>query len=470
MKNPARKTRSAAKAPARKASPAVPPPSDRPRLADRAAHLAIWLLLILPPVLVIPGAKEAFRLPKLQLSEWLGFASLLFLAWRIRTLPEVRWRDLWQRPVVAAVLPVLVAAGLGFWTTRHPAHFREATIDLWIGAACLVGFCLALPLPRLSRFLVGLLVPATLLAVLGILQFHGLYRPLIFLGVAIDERLAITSTAGNPGDLGAYLVLPCLAAQWWLARREGLFRRRPTRRELLLLAGLAVCLYAVALTQTLAALAALALGTLVLWGSLLPWRTRAVALAAGAAVLLVTVLALPPLRARALEKSRQALAGDWNSVLTGRLDGFQAAAHMFAEHPLTGVGHGAYRPEYIPAKLALLDRGVSFYARQTQVVFANAHNEFLEVAAEWGIPGIAALGWGLWVLGRALCRRAPEGPHARRSAADRAFAWAGALALGVLALVHFPFRIALVAYPALLFLAWTLRRGDPAIDLVEESA
>ncbi|RDJ93876.1 hypothetical protein B4Q13_18885, partial [Lacticaseibacillus rhamnosus] len=60
----------------------------------------------------------------------------------------------------------------------------------------------------------------------------------------------------------------------------------------------------------------------------------------GAAVLLLlaagVVAALPPLRARVVEKVLQARRGDWNSVLTGRLDGWRAAAWMLGEHPWAG--------------------------------------------------------------------------------------------------------------------------------------
>jgi O-antigen ligase len=144
-------------------------------------------------------------------------------------------------------------------------------------------------------------------------------------------------------------------------------------------------------------------------------------------------------------------AGDWNGVLTGRLDGWKAAGYMFSTHPWTGVGHGAYRAEFVPAKLALLARGERLYTGYGDVAFANAHNELLEVGADLGLPGLAALGWGLGVLAGALARRSREGRDAG------AFAWAGAAGLGLLALAHFPFRIALVAFPALLFLAWALR-------------
>ena len=312
---------------------------------------------------------------------------------------------------------------------------------------------MGLPCERLESLLRGLLGPASALALIGILQFHDLLQPLRIYGVAYDPRLALTSTAGNPGDLGAYLVLPCLIAQWLLARGTSGVRARWGT-----VAALGVCLYALLLTRTLAALAALALASLILWGLRLP-RRRAVRLrAGGAALAAVLVLAVPPLRERVFEKVAQARQGQLNAVLTGRLDGWNAALWMLRENPWTGVGHGAFRPEYVPAKLALLDRGVEFYPQQVLVVFANAHNEFLEVGADSGWPGLLALGWGLWVLGVTLRRRTGE----TGEPGDAAFAWAGVAALAVLSLAHFPFRIALVAFPAILFLAWVLRPLPPA--------
>jgi O-antigen ligase len=348
---------------------------------------------------------------------------------------------------------VVLAASLGLWTSDHPLQVRKALADLWIGAAALVGWSLALDEERQERLLRGLLWPAAALGLLGILQFHRLFQPLELAGVAYDPRLSIVSLAGNPGDLAAYLVLPALIAQWFLARgARGKARWGAA-------AALAVCIYAILLTQTLAALAALALGSALLWMLLLPRRLALAVFGGGGALALVLVLAVAPLRSRVLAKVEEARQGDWNAVLTGRLDGWRAAVWMFREHPWTGVGHGAYLPEFVPAKLALLDRGTTFYSQQVQPVFANAHNEVLEVAAEWGIPGLIALGWGLLTLFAAL-RRGARAPSAGGTGGESALAWAGTAALAVLCLAHFPFRLALVAFPALLFLGWVFRRGD----------
>jgi O-antigen ligase len=506
--------------------------------------LLLWLLVLVPPLVIFPTAKEAFRTPKLLVSEWLALAALLPLAWglaRAEVSWRGLWRDLWGRAAVRACLPLLVVASLGVFTSAHPAHFREAIVDLWIGAALLVGISLALPAERFEQLLGGLRWPAAALALFGILQYHGLWRPLLFSGaVTVDPRLAITATAGNPGDLGAYLVLPCLLLQWQLARASlGRGSGGPARPRLGHLLALGLCVYCVALTQTLAAIAAAGVGSLVLWALVMPRRRSFALLGGGLACALLLVALVPPLRMRAAAKLAQAQQGDWNAVLTGRLDGWRAAAWMLREQPVSGVGQGAFRAEFVPAKVALLDRGVPFYSGPQQGMFANAHNEPLEVGADLGVPGLLALGWGLWVLvgalrsggsarrreaaaqgretaaqgregtaqgreaaaqgreaaalrregsalGRegtarrgeaaALSRGAPASSReaaARRWAeaapgeepgerADGALAWAATAALGLLSLVLFPFRIALLAFPALLMLAWVLRRGDEA--------
>lgn len=418
----------------------------------------LGLLIVVPPFVLARVAKESFRQPKLLASEWLALASLVCLAWGVRRVETVSLAGLWKLPAVRIVVPCLVVATAGLAATHHPAHTREALADLWIGAAALVGWSAGLDASRLHRLLRLLLWPAAILGLIGIAQFHGL-QPLPLFGLEPGSRLTITSLAGNPGDLGAYLVLPCLVAQDVLRRRqrEGLGWKRPAVWGAVL--ALAIFLYALLLTQTLAALAALLAGSVLVWGASLPRRRAVMLLAGGAAAAVLLVAVVPPLRQRVVDKAGDLASGNLNAVLTGRLDGWRAAEWMLREHPLTGVGHGAYRPEFVPAKLALLDRGVPFYPGQVQVVFANAHNEFLEVAAEWGIPGIAALGWGLWVLLRALrsySRREGENE-------DRSLAWAGVAALAVLSLVHFPFRLALVAFPALVFLSWVLRSSEETV-------
>ena len=485
----------------------APATAERP-LAERLAMLPLWLLALVPPLYFAPAAKDPFRLPKLMLAEWLAIASLVPLAWALRRVEVVRWHDLWRQPALRAVLPLVAVATAGLATSVHPLHVREGLADLWIGAACLVGWSAALPGGRLERVLVGLLWPAAALAGIGILQFHGLLPRFLAGLLAVvpargGARYAVTSTAGNAGDLAAFLVLPCLIAQWRLARgaasarsrsataaaaaggRAGREDRGRGRRGFAgrwgwLAAALALCAYAIAVTQTLAALAALLLGSLIFWASTLPrggagLRRLAAACAAAAILAAGAVAAVPALRGRVTEKLSLARRGEWNHVLTGRLDGWRTALWMLSEHPWAGVGQGAFRAEFVPAKLALLDRGAAFLSGQQQN-FVNAHDEALEVGADLGVPGLLALGWALAVVMSSVrtgglqaapgtSRAGAAGGDPAGEAASRvrraggAFAVGGLASLGLLCLVDFPFRVALVAFPALLFLAWVLRRA-----------
>ena len=94
---------------------------------------------------------------------------------------------------------------------------------------------------------------------------------------------------------------------------------------------------------------------------------------------------------------------------------------------------------------ALVRSGVPFFAEQQNVVFANAHNELLEVAAETGWPGLAAFVFGLVLLARRL---------RRWHGTPAALAWAGVTAVAVVSSANFPFRIGIALWPICLFLAW----------------
>jgi O-antigen ligase len=424
-------------------------------------EVCVWALVLGLWWVHDPSMKDAFRLPKLLVAQPLVLLSLCFLSWRLWTQPRVGLRDLTALPVLRALVPLLLLATLGLATTGHRAVVGEALVSLWIGAAALVGWNLGLPLSRRRRLVRALILPATALAAVGVLQFHGWYRPFDFAGETEGLRLGVTSFAGSAGDLALFLVLPCLVAQERLHGSRGL-------RRWLWGTGLGICLWSLAVTQTLSALAALAVGTAVLWGLLLPRRRALLAAGAAALAALLLVLAVTPLRERVADKGKELARGEINALLTGRLDGWRAAAHMTAQAPLTGVGHGAYRTEFADAKLELTEDGVEFFRHNRQVMFANAHNDYLEAAAEWGLPGALALAWALWVLWGALRHRwsavseaSAKTVSASLERSDAVVAWAGVVALAVLAAAQFPFRIALVAYQAVLFLAWVLPSSPP---------
>ncbi len=415
------------------------------RLARLGGFLAAAALVV-PPLLFLPGLKDPFRLPKLVGSEWLGLASLLALAVLLARSASADWRSLFRREVVWAVGPFWLVTSTGFLIGRHPAQFADAWWSLTVGVACVIGWSLGLPRPRAT---LGIVVfPAWLLSVIGILQFHEVYQPIGFAGVS--ERFAVTSLAGNVGDLGAYLVVPCLLAAQRLVDRWGGKPVRSPWRIAVWATIFCVLFYGILVTQSLGPLAAVIAGLGVFAFLLLKRRRWTIALGV---LLLVTIatLGVEPLRQRVEAKGAALLHGELNEVLTGRLDGWRVAGWLFARHPLLGVGAGGYGAEFSTAKLELMERGVPFYrAHGPYSAFGEAHNEYLEVAAETGILGVAALLFGLFVL----VRRLRFGAVGVLDATARALGWALVVAVATLALANFPLRVGLVAYPILAALAW----------------
>lgn len=444
-------------------------PDGSRRWADRLAMLFLFALFLVPPLVFSPSGKESFRLPKELFSEPLALASLFFLAFRLR--PGARaegsrgpLRSFLAHPAVLAIGPFLLVASLSLLVTEHPEHGRRAMVSLLVGGAVLIGWSLGLTSAERRRLLGAMIFPALVLALLAILQYHGFFQPFEFSG-QVGRRLGLTSLAGGAFDLAAYLILPALLAQLMIYRATSRGRRVTWG-----IAGGTV-LYALALTQTLTTLAALGLASLVLWSFLLPRRRMVLAVAVLTVLVAGAGLGFEPLRERLDQKLESLTENDVNDLLTGRLDGWRAAVFMLENHPFLGVGPGAFTTEFADAKLALAERGVSFYRKHRDFHFASAHNEFLEVGAEVGLAGLLALLGGLGVVLRHALRKisaAPEAADDPAAGLETALLAAGLTALGVMALTSFPMHLAIVAFPYLLLLSDVLDR--PAAPTATQEA
>ncbi|MEM7585751.1 MAG: O-antigen ligase family protein, partial [Acidobacteriota bacterium] len=330
--------------------------------------MTLWLLFLFAPFVFSTTARENFRMPKLFFSECLGLASVVFLVWRLRGQQRVDWRGFFKQPVVVAILPMLIVATSGLITSDHSSHVQSALVSLWIGAACLVAWSLTLRAAEIRDLLDGLIVPALLLSIVGILQFHHIFNPFEFEGPVAD-RIGLTSFAGGAFDLAAYLVLPCLLVQATLRRQHDVLWRR------VMMLAAATSIYMLIATQTLTAIASFVLATLVLWFLLLPKRKFLTVAAAVGVILLVAGLAVEPLRVRLDNKLQSFQEGNLNRVLSGRLDGWTAAWWMLENHLWTGVGHGAFRAEFGYAKHAMRNEGHEFHRWPKTVYFINAHSD-----------------------------------------------------------------------------------------------
>jgi Flp pilus assembly protein TadD len=258
---------------------------------------------------------------------------------------------------------------------------------------------------------------AAVAAVIGLLQQvlgWGLFVP-----YAIDSRSVtftkerVFSTFGNPIFFGSFLTvtIPLTAVSLLIHGTPAGGRGAFLSGSLLLqFAGLAVSGSRGAVMGLGAAVAVLAVSA--------PGMRRAAAGLAGAAVaaLLVTGIFSPGIIAHLV------VPGDPGRVLM-----WKTAVHMAASRPMAGWGLGMMAGEYPCAQQAVAKPGDAGLG--TNAVYA--HNDYLEVAAELGIPAGALF---LAVL---------LGVFAWRGA-DRV-AWAaraGLAAVAVEALVSFPLHVA----------------------------
>ncbi len=229
------------------------------------------------------------------------------------------------------------------------------------------------------RLVLGAAVAGAVLAAVGAL--HSL---------VVDGEARASGPLEDPNDLAYFLVvaLPLLIA---LPRGKArpVLLPGPVSRSVFAIAGrlsssrtsiqaLAGAVLAAGAAATFSRGGALALLGAVTW--LVVRRgvsMRAVATAVGglAVIALGTVVFAGPVLDRAL--AEKSFIAETN-VDTRELR-WQAAARMLADHPVLGVGPGGFRSEYVAAsRNAEIDE-------QSPV----AHNIYLEIGAELGLPGLA---------------------------------------------------------------------------------
>jgi hypothetical protein len=195
--------------------------------------------------------------------------------------------------------------------------------------------------------------------------------------VGTFDDIRISGPIGDPNYYGQLLVVifPLALDRMW-SEQSALLR---------LAAGGAAALVAAAAVLTFSRGAALAVMVVLVMMAVV----HRPGLKAVAAVTLAAVLALPLLPDGYLE--RLTTLGDVGTVtgstdvsIRGRTAEVTAAWLMLRDRPLTGVGFGQFAHRYQDYVAGL---GIELRSRERE-----AHSLYLEVAAETGLPGIAAMG------------------------------------------------------------------------------
>lgn len=393
-----------------------------------ACALAAWSLA--------HGAAAAFqRLPLLSRVAVLAFPALWLL--QLVPLPPAIWEGLEGRELARRVLDLVGARG--DW---HPLSLTPA--DTLFGAAMF--------LPCLAAFLAGLTLDQR-----GrercVASFLMLAALSIFVGLA---QLSSRGTVFNFHDSGHKANLLGFFAnrnhEALMLGVAGVFAIDTLRRDVratavalgLSLAVMLVVLVCVVGTTSRAGLALAALGMLamaaVAFGKTL--SVRRLCMGAGAVAVLALLFSLSPVVERSTARFGD-VAGD------ARWQAWSRSVPLVSQYFPWGGGLGGFTRHYNP--IEPLDSVRHQYLN-------HAHNDYLEVLIEAGLPGMMAL----LLVALALCARSVR--LGRREAPARfGFTVPAAIGIGLVALhslVDYPLRTQALAVTFGLLAAFFL--GDPA--------
>lgn len=392
--------------------------------------LGALVALSLPFFLFTLASAEATRELKLAGQAAGAVLALAGLALAPRPAPARRPAGAGRAAVLAfaaflALFAVSFAAGLLRGRDPYDALPLLSALALFAWGASDAG---ARTSERALALLVACGAATGLLAALQ--RFTGLFRLPV---EAPEPRFLASALIGNPGDVGASLVIPTLLALAALLRGRG--RVAP---GLALLAGLA----GLAAASTFAPLAAFGAGTALLVA--LEPRRRLLP-AAVVALVAVVLLAASGLFDRAATKL---VAGDLSTVTTQREIGVLSALESIRARPLLGTGPGGFASDFVRARLAAEERHRRrLVHKSSSAHFDNAHCDPLTVAVEAGVPAAVSLAAALAAL---LAGLAGAVRRERTKAPDEVPAealLASLAAVLVLSLANFPAQIVPVSGP-----------------------
>lgn len=404
--------------------------SEPPAFTDLGAWVAVAALavaLVGSCLLVDTRAEDAFDAVK-RLVALLGTAAaaaaLLVLPRGTRGKGWSWWTaTMEQRLALTLTTGALTFAVVSALVSPRRAASLDATRTLLLFALLLpVGASAALDGGR-ARIVAGAFVGgAAVNAAVSLLQGSGVLR--LFHVQQIFGRRDVGAFVGNDGVLALSLALACLICLAVVVSGRALAIR--------VAAGVVVVLLvaAIAVNQSLTALTALGMGTVILVA--LSLRRRAAMVVLALACVLAVGVALHPALSRRIQGALGPIRlGDWDVVLTHRSGPWAAAVEMARARPLVGWGPGTFAAEFVTHRLQAEARFRRRFVNPFLAgAYAEAHSEPLQAAAEWGVPaGLAALGaLGALTIGLVrMIRRGPDAPSRREAVLLLAVLCAGAV-------------------------------------------
>jgi O-antigen ligase len=423
-------------------------------VADRAERVLVIVTiasLALIAVAFAPG-MEMFRLAKEAVMRTQAIVSAFVLAVAVAYGGAARLRELLRERAV-----VIVGAGAVLWTvvTTLTSGNRALSVESLVTVVCSAVLFVAVwyvshdvPVTALLVLVPVIIVNALLVA----LQEYEVWNPFEFsIGSGRLDMVHLTATGliGNPNDVGGYFALCAVVL---LVTGETLRGRNRWTAAL----GAAVAVAGVFVSQTRTAVL-----TLVATAIFIAFRRSWKAAATVGVLVIVALLAATQVKIPALTRitriPENVAQGRWEIVLSERLPAFVTAIEMFRNHPIVGVGPGAYKYFYLDYRIRSNDVYPESVLRGAGANFAETHNDHLQLLAETGLPGYALFVAACVIL--ALRARRRENRDEERARFAAALALPLVITVAVLALAFFPLQIAvtrhLIVTMSALIIGWS---------------
>jgi O-antigen ligase len=413
--------------------------------------------VIVTPLLVSRTGDDAFRLPKDAFFRACGvtIAALLLLGlvWRIRSIPRPA-HPRWWSSLTLSVLIVAWTAVSAIASTNPRLSFYSV---LWVVSAVVLFHAIEAR-SESTRYLVLVIgmLPAVLNALVAVLQELRIWNPFIPMellynkaGESLTGLRGTIGFLGNPNDVGTYL-LPSLVCAVAASVSSQKWRWLYVAIGAIMMAGIIA-------SRSIASFAA-AGASFVALAILAQRRLRWILLLALLVGIAGAIAFIPPIRHRAAKMQDLAREGRYDEMVSGRLIGSLTAWEMLKEHPILGVGPGAFGYEFFDHVLLLRRRWPGLFRHVAAVPnFGEAHNDHLQVLAVTGVVGYALMLAAIVFLGSRSFTRGVETDERRRFA--RVASLPLAVAFSVSALAQFPLELAasLTAYIfyAAMCIAWS---------------
>ena len=418
--------------------------------ASTIAFFAVAATSIVLPLIVDLHGDDSFRLPKELVFRAGAIAVMVAFVFAITRRGTGVLAGARRVPIAIPLIAVLWTA-IATLTSVNRAVSLDALITVTCSAALFLGTYAVMRGEGLIALDVAL-IPALINAVFVMLQEYKIWQPFTFPPQAL-EHLRSSALIGNPNDVGAYLAVPAVAAAVGTAATRGWRRAMYSITAVVLVAGLIASGTRTAVIAYVVALAAFAARQSL--------RNTIVIAALLLAVAGVTLSTSTSFGHRARDLVKAAKERRYDDLLTGRMPAFLVAIEMWKSHPLTGIGPGTYKNEYMPYKIALRDTPSRKWLNGSQEFFGSAHNDHLQLLAEGGVPALAIFLGGLAVLSGAFWRRDAATSDQRQSFA-RNLRFPLALTILIVALAQFPLQIAAPRMVMLYFAALCLTWSDDA--------